>query len=316
MKIFITGAAGFIGSHACDHFLSQGMEVTGWDNMSTGHEEFLTKAKQHPHFRLICGDNLDGEAITKAMAGHDVVIHLAANADVRHGLEQPMKDLEQNTIGTAKVLEAARFNQIKRICFSSTGSIYGEPLQIPTPENTAFPIQTSLYGASKLAGEGLLQAYAAGYGMKVNIYRFVSILGERYTHGHVLDFCRQLTEHPALLKVLGNGKQEKSYLYVGDCISAISRTLLAPEPVNIFNLGHTSTLTVDQSIQIICEELQVQPEILYSGGERGWIGDSPKILLDTKKITNTGWQPLVSLDQAVRRTVQWILQHKQLAFNP
>lgn len=315
MKIFITGAAGFIGSHACDHFLAQGASVTGWDNLTTGHKEFLDKAERHASFRFVYGDNLDSDELYKAMKGHDTVIHLAANADVRHGLEQPTKDLEQNTIGTAKVLEAARRNQVNRVCFSSTGSIYGEPAQIPTPENAAFPIQTSLYGASKLAGEGLLQAYAAGYGLQVNIYRFVSILGERYTHGHVLDFCRQLAEHPEFLDILGNGKQEKSYLYVDDCLSAISKTMHATEQVNIFNLGHHATLTVNQSIQTICHELGLTPELRYSGGERGWVGDSPRILLDTKKITSTGWQPLVALDQAIRKTVQWIQQNKQLAFH-
>jgi UDP-glucose 4-epimerase len=314
MKVFVTGAAGFIGSHICERLLTQEYCVTGWDNLSTGHMEFLKDAISNPNFTFTQGDNLQDSELTNAMRGHDIVIHLAANADVRQGLDYPSRDLEQNTIATAKVLEAARKNKVKRVCFSSTGSIYGEPQQIPTPENAQFPVQTSLYGASKLAGEGLLQAYAVGYGMQVNIYRFVSILGERYTHGHILDFCRQLAQHPDHLKILGNGRQEKSYLYVHDCVEAIIHTINAPDLINIFNLGRPDTLTVDQSVHIICQELQVQPKLQYRGGDRGWTGDSPLILLDTKKITGTGWSPQVSLEDAVRRTVRWILRNQTLAF--
>src|SRR3954468_14910411 len=222
--VFVTGAAGFIGSTLVDRLLADGITVTGWDNLSTGQLRFLEQAKQHSKFRLVRGDNLDLPALTAALKGADFVFHLAANADIKDGWAHPKKDLEQNTIATFNVLEAMRANGVRRIAFSSTGSVYGEALVTPdrpTPENDVFPVQTSLYGASKVAGEGLLAAYAEGAQIEeAYIFRFVSILGERYTHGHVFDFYKQLIEHPDTLRVLGDGRQRKSYLYVQDCIDA------------------------------------------------------------------------------------------------
>ena len=220
-KVFVTGAAGFIGSNLVDRLLRDGKHVVGWDNFSTGQNEFLAAARSHPNFKLVRGDNLDFPALTQAMAGCDFVFHLAANADVRFGLEHPGKDFQQNAVATFNVLEAMRANDIKGIAFSSTGSVYGEAEIIPTPENHPFPVQTSLYAASKLAGEGFIHAYCEGYGFEGYIFRFVSILGERYTHGHVLDFYKQLLAHPGQLKILGDGTQQKSYLYIGDCLDAM-----------------------------------------------------------------------------------------------
>ena len=209
LKAFVTGAAGFIASNLVDRLLDQGHEVTGYDNLSTGSECNLNQALTSKQFRLIRADVLDLDQLSGAMAGSDTVFHLCANADVRFGTQHPRKDLEQNTIATWNVLEAMRRNNVRRIAFSSTGSVYGEPDVFPTPENAPFPVQTSLYGASKLAAEGLLQAYAEGFGMEVFIFRFVSILGERYSHGHVIDFYRQLCEHPDSLHILGDGRQRK-----------------------------------------------------------------------------------------------------------
>ena len=220
-RAFVTGAAGFIGSNLVDRLLNSGVEVTGWDNFSTGTNHFLASALGDPRFRLLKGDNLDSESLARAMKGCDFVFHLAANADVRFGLDHPSRDLQQNTIATFNVLEGMRANGIKRIAFSSTGSVYGEAEIIPTPEDAPFPIQTSLYAASKVAGESLIQAYCVGFGFEGYIFRFVSILGERYTHGHVFDFYKQLMIDPSRLKVLGDGTQRKSYLYVQDCVSAI-----------------------------------------------------------------------------------------------
>src|SRR5262249_40983156 len=220
-KVFVTGAAGFIGSTLVDRLLGDGIAVVGYDNLSTGMLEFLGPALEHPDFHLVEGDTLNQAAMTRAMAGCDVVFHLAANADVRFGTHHPRKDLEQNTIATSNVLEAMRANGVPRIAFSSTGSVYGEPQVFPTPEAAPLPIQTSFYGASKLAGEGLIQSYCEGFGFQGYIFRFVSILGERYSHGHVYDFYQQLLEHPDHLHVLGNGRQRKSYLYVQACIDAI-----------------------------------------------------------------------------------------------
>jgi len=307
----VTGAAGFIGSNLVDRLLAEGWRVTGYDNFSTGLPEFLELARRHAHFALAEGDLLDRPTLERAVAGADIVFHLAANADVRHGTERPERDLEQNTIGTFNVLEAMRKGGVKRIAFSSTGSIYGEHSVVPTPEDAPFPIQTSLYGASKLAGEGLIQAYCEGFGMSAVIFRFVSVLGERYTHGHVFDFCRQLFVDPTRLPVLGNGLQRKSYMYVADCVEAV---LLAAEraanKVDIFNLGIDGSIVVKQSIGWIADELGLTPELVYAGGERGWIGDSPLIQLDTRRITRLGWVPQVAIEDAVRRTVRWLAANR------
>lgn len=308
MKYFITGGAGFIGSNMADRLLSEPEnEVVVYDNFSTGRREFLEDALKNPRFQLVEGDNLDEEALKKAMSGCEFVFHFAANADVRMGCEHPRKDLEQNTIATYNVLEAMRANGIRRIGFSSTGSVYGEAEVIPTPEDAPFPIQTSLYGASKLACEGLLAAYAEGFDFQVSIFRFVSILGERYTHGHVFDFCKKLSEDPTTLHVLGNGKQRKSYLYVKDCMEAILTVIRnAQEKVNIFNLGTDEYCEVNDSIGWICEKLGVTPSLTYAGGERGWIGDNPFIYLDTKKVRSLGWTPKASIRDGVIRTVEYL----------
>src|SRR5712691_2981994 len=221
MRCFVTGAAGFIGSSIVDRLLASGHSVVGYDNFSTGQRRFLEDASKSPQFRLVEADLLNTDALRSAVAGSDMVFHLAANADVRFGTHHPFKDIEQNTIATFNVLEAMRANGIKRIAFASTGSIYGETSVVPTPEDAPFPIQTSLYGASKLAGEGLIQAYCEGFGFEGYVFRFVSILGERYTHGHVFDFYHQLLEHPDHLHALGDGTQRKSYLYVQDCVDAM-----------------------------------------------------------------------------------------------
>src|SRR5437764_373568 len=278
MKSFVSGAAGFIGSNLTDQLLENGDEVIGWDNLSTGQRAFLEKASSSSRFQLLEGDNLDRPGLTAAMSGCDRVFHLAANADVRFGLEHPANDLEQNTLATFNVLEAMRANSITTIAFSSTGSVYGEAAVIPTPEDAPFPIQTSLYGASKLAGEGLIQAYSAGFGFRGYLFRFVGILGERYTHGHVLDFYRKLLANPTHIEILGNGRQRKSYLYVHDCIDAMLHVIdRVREPVNVYNLGTADYCTVDDSLSWICEELGVRPERRYTGGERGWVGDNPFI---------------------------------------
>jgi UDP-glucose 4-epimerase len=307
MKCTVTGAAGFIGSNLVDRLLALGHEVVGFDNFSTGQERFLTEARRLPSFTLIRGDTLDQQALAEAMNGSDVVFHLAANADVRFGTEHPRRDLEQNTIATFNVLEAMRTAGVRRIAFSSTGSIYGETSVIPTPESAPFPVQTSLYGASKLAGEGLVQAYCEGFGFEGYIFRFVSILGERYSHGHVFDFYRSLRRDPARLRVLGNGRQRKSYLYVHDCIDAILLVLeRAQDRVNIFNLGADEYCQVNDSIAWIVAHLGVDPERSYTGGERGWIGDSPFILLDASRVRSLGWVPKLSIREGVIRTLEYL----------
>jgi UDP-glucose 4-epimerase len=307
MHAFVTGGAGFIGSTLVDRLLADGHSVIAFDNLSTGQERFLERARARQEFTLSRGDTLDATALTSAMRGADMVFHLAANADVRFGTEHPRKDLEQNTIATFNVLEAMRANGVRRIAFSSTGSIYGEATVIPTPETAPFPVQTSLYGASKLAGEGLIQAYCEGFGFQGWIFRFVSILGERYTHGHVFDFYRKLSDDPTRLAVLGNGRQRKSYLYIQDCIDAIFVALeRATDRVNVLNLGTDEYCELNDSIRWITERLGVTPQLEYSGGDRGWIGDNPFIFLDTARIRSLGWAPKLSIRDAVLRTVEYL----------
>jgi UDP-glucose 4-epimerase len=310
--VFVTGSAGFIGSSLVDRLLDDGLSVVGWDNFSTGQRPFVENALRNPRYRLIEGDNLDLAALTQAMAGCDFVFHFAANADVRFGTEHPGKDLQQNTIATYNVLEAMRANRISRLAFSSTGSTYGEAEIIPTPENAPFPIQTSLYGASKVAGECLIQAYCEGFGFEAYVFRFVSILGERYTHGHVFDFYKQLLEHPDRLHVLGDGTQRKSYLYIQDCIRAIRHVIdenlaaKAKHHVEIFNLGTTEYCQVSDSIRWIVEALGLHPTLEFTGGDRGWIGDNPFIFLDTTKVQRTGWTAKVTIRDGILRTLRWL----------
>jgi len=306
-RALVTGAAGFIGSSLVDRLLAAGVSVVGYDNFSTGVAEFVTDARRHPGFTLVEADVLDQRRLADAMHGCDAVFHLAANADVRFGLEHPRRDLEQNTIATFTVLEAMRQSRVTRIAFSSTGSIYGEAKVIPTPEDAPFPIQTSLYGASKLAGEGLIASYCEGYAMQAWIFRFVSIVGERYTHGHVFDFYKKLLADQTCLKVLGNGRQRKSYLYIQDCIDAIVHAMTrATDKVNIFNLGTNEYCEVNDSIGWITAHLGLAPRLDYAGGDRGWVGDNPFIFLDTTRIRALGWQPKLSIRQGIERTIGWL----------
>ena len=308
MHCLVTGAAGFIGSNLVDRLLALGHEVVGFDNFSTGQQRFLEPALPSRGFRLVEGDTLDAGSLREAMAGCDIVFHLAANADVRFGTEHPKKDLEQNTIATFNVLEAMRSTGVRRIAFSSTGSIYGDATTIPTPEDAPFPVQTSLYGASKLAGEGLIAAYCEGFGFEGYIFRFVSILGERYSHGHVFDFYKALGRDPHRLRVLGDGRQKKSYLHVGDCIDAILMVIdrVRGPKAHVFNLGTDEYCEVNQSIGWITAHLGVTPSLDYTGGDRGWIGDSPFIFLDTAKVRELGWRPQLTIREGIIRTLEYL----------
>ena len=307
MRAFVTGAAGFIGSNLVDRLLAEGHTVVGYDNFSTGRRQFLADALKQTNFAAIEGDLLEADRLNKSAQGADIVFHLAANADVRFGTEHPRRDLEQNTIATFNVLEAMRANGVKTIVFASTGSIYGEAAVIPTPEDAPFPVQTSLYGASKLAGEGLIAAYAEGFGMRGYIFRFVSILGQRYTHGHVFDFMRKLGEDPSTLEILGDGLQRKSYLHVDDCLDAMLTAIAqAHDKINIFNLGTNEYCQVKDSAKWIADRLGAEPTLTFTGGDRGWIGDNPFIFLDTRRISALGWRPRFGIRESVELTVDWL----------
>ncbi len=318
MRACITGGAGFIGSTLADRLSEAGFDVNLVDDFRSGRREFVAGVTERPGVRLLEGDVLDEGLMRDAVAGCDWVFHLQANADVRHGLDHPRRDLEQNTIATSTVLEAMRAEGVSKIAFSSTGSVYGEPEVFPTPEDAPFPLQTSLYAASKLAGEGMIGAYTHGYGFTGLIFRFVSILGERYTHGHVYDFYRALREDPSRLRVLGDGRQQKSYLYVQDCISAILAATEAHKEgggTHVYNLGTDETIVVDDSVATIVRHLGLDPEIEHTGGRRGWIGDSPLIHLDCAKVRGLGWRPTLTIKDAIARTLDWFDDHPEIVLD-
>ena len=316
-KVIITGCAGFIGSSLVDFFIKKNFQVIGLDNLSTGNIKFLNKALKKKNFKFYKKDLLKDD-ISKYFKNISTVYHLAANADVRFGLKHTKKDINQNIIVTYRILEAMRKNNVKRIMFSSTGSVYGESKQIPTNENAPFPIQTSLYGASKISAEGIIAAYCEGFNFQSYIFRFVSILGPRYSHGHVFDFAKQLKKKSATLYALGDGNQKKSYLNIFDCINAIYKSMnYFNEKINIINLGTNEYLTVKESIKVICKTLKVSPKLIFAGGKRGWVGDNPLIFLNTKKVKKTGWKPKYTIRKSIEITTnyllknQWLLQRKK-----
>jgi UDP-glucose 4-epimerase len=313
MKYIVTGAAGFIGSSLVDRLLAEGHDVIGIDNFSTGLKEFLWIAKANPRFALIDADLSEPSTLAAVLPGSDAVFHLAANADIRGGLTHPRKDLEQNTLVTFNVLEMMREAGVKRIIFSSTAAALGEPEVFPTPETCAIPVQTSLYGASKMACEGLISSYCEGYGFEGYVFRFVSLLGPRYPHGHVFDFVRKLRADPTCLHILGDGRQRKSYLHIEDCLDAL--ILICEEKrtakdtrrhFEVYHLGVPEYCSVNQSAGWISAELGLTPKLEFSGGERGWIGDNPFVFLDVSKAIATGWAPKHSIEQSVRETARWL----------
>ena len=307
----VTGCYGFIGSHLTEFLIKKNYIVFGLDNLSTGNKRFLKKVNKK-NFKFFNIDLLK-KNLDKYFKNVDSVYHMAANADVRYGLDHRDKDIKQNIIVTHKILEQLVKNNIRKFIFSSSGSVYGEPDKIPTDEKAPFPIQTSLYGASKISAESIISAYSEAYKIKCFIFRFVSILGPRYSHGHVFDFLIQLIKNPKKLYVLGDGNQKKSYLHVNDCIEAIWESKkFFKNNINIINLGTNEYISVKKSIKIICERLRVDPEIKYQGGKRGWIGDNPFIFLDTKKIGSTGWKPKYNIQQSVEHTVNYLLKNQWL----
>lgn len=309
MRCFITGVAGFVGSNLADRLLAEGHEVIGYDNFSTGSLENIRNALTYSQkFKCSKADILNRKDMVRGMAGCDIVFHLAANADVRYGLENPAKDLEQNTEGTFSVLEAMRESGVKRIVFSSTGSVYGKPDIFPTPERTPFPIQNSLYGASKLAGEGLIQAYCEGYDFQSWIFRFVSLLGKRYRKGFVVDFYKKLKADPKTLQVLGDGTVKKSCLNVKDCIDAMLIAIKkSNDKVNIFNLGTDEFLSVKDCAQKVASYILLKPKFNYQEEKLGWVGDSPFIYLNCNKIRALGWKPKYTIKESIEETLEYLI---------
>ena len=311
MKIVVTGGAGFIGANVVDALLGQGHDVRVLDNLSTGFAIHLDAARANGGFELVECDLLaDAARLPDLVGGSDAVIHLAANADVRFGWDAPRRDLEQNVVATQNVLEAMRATGVRRLLFSSTGSVYGETEVVPTPEDAPFPVQTSLYGASKAAAEGCIAAYAEAGHISASVFRFVSVLGPRYSHGHVIDFVRQLLTDPSTLRILGDGTQRKSYMHAHDCVAGVTSRLAHDPKFEVFNLGVDGYCTVTESASWICARLGVTPELAYTGGDRGWIGDNPFIYLDTARIRATGWEPRHAIREAVESTVDYLVANR------
>lgn len=313
MKILITGVAGFIGSTLADHLINRGNTVIGIDNFSTGKREFLKKAFDKKLFTLVEADLLSQSLSDEIFYDVDVVYHLAANADIRGGLENPKKDLEQNILVTFNLLEKMRANKVRNIVFSSSAAALGEPQQFPTTETAPFPNQTSLYGASKCACEGLISAYCEGYGFSAAIFRFVSILGPRYPHGHVYDFVKKLLNDPTRLEILGDGSQRKSYLHIEDCICAItniSESVFKKKSYDVFHLGTEEYIKVSESAKLISKAMNLEPKFEYTGGRNGWIGDNPFVFLDISKAKSYGWHPKNKINKSLNDTVAFLLNNK------
>jgi len=308
MAYFVTGGAGFIGSHLVDRLTNIG-SVTVYDNLTSGKKEFIKHHLDKSNFQFIQADLLEFNTLERAMKDHDVVFHMAANPDARAGIEDTDLDLKQGTIATYNVLESMRLNKISKIVFASSSTVYGETPIEPIPEDYG-PLQPiSLYGASKLASEGLITAFCHLFNIQAWIFRFANIVGVRATHGVILDFINKLKRNPNELEILGNGTQEKPYIHVEDCVEGILYGFQHSEgKVNIFNLGTSLSTNVNTIAQILVENIGLaNVRFKHTGGNRGWPGDVPQVRFDTSRMKNLGWEPRYTSDEAVRRAIRDIL---------
>jgi len=311
MRVLVTGGAGFVGSHLVDGLLDAGAIVTVYDNVSTGDARFLEGALCDVNCDLITGDLLSGEFLDEALHGKDMVFHWMANADVRHSAERPSHVLDMNLHATMVVLNYMRRQSVRRIAFASTGSVYGDVQLVPTPERAPMPIQNTIYGASKVASEALISAYAAQFDMEADIFRFAPMLGERYWHGHIFDFVKKLSANPETIEVLGDGSERKYSVYVKDAIHGV---LLGVEfgldRVGVFNICGDYSYSINESVNWVARQLHVQPKVTHT--KQSWIGDNPNMYLDCSKLKALGWRPETSAQRAVFNTVTYLLQNPYL----
>ena len=307
MRHFVTGGAGFIGSHLVDRLMEDAKSaVTVYDNLSSGKEEFIARHIGKRNFRFIKGDLLDEKALAGAIEGHDLVYHLAANPDVRLGTSSPSTDLRQGTLATFNLLEAMRAARIRKLAFSSSSVVYGEAARIPTPEDYGPLAPISMYGAAKLAAEGLITAYCHTFEMQCWIFRFANVIGARSTHGVIFDFINKLRRDPRQMEILGNGKQRKAYLLVDDCVDAIVYvTGHAREPVNIYNLGCEDTVNVVRIAELLVQAMGLRDvKFNFTGGERGWKGDVRTMQLSIDKLKALGWRPKTTSEEAIKAAIR------------
>ena len=305
----VTGGAGFIGSHLVDALVDRGYKVRVIDNFSSGRESFLSHHHGNGAVEVFKGDLLDNGAVLSAMDGIETVHHLAANPDIRLGTEVTDTDLKQGTIATYNVLEAMRVCGVKRISFSSTSAIYGEATEMPTSETYGPTLPISLYGASKLACEALITAWIGTFGAQGFIHRFANIVGPRGTHGVIFDFIHKLKKDPTRLEVLGDGKQEKSYMSANDCVRSMLHVLdNNDEDMNLYNLGTGDTCSVSRIAEIVVEESGLEGvKLEFTGGSRGWAGDVPKTYLDVSKLLRSGFEPSTMSEQSIRDTARSLI---------
>jgi UDP-glucose 4-epimerase len=314
MKVLVTGGAGFIGSHIVDWLLGLGHDVRVYDNFSTGRRQFLNRSL--PSSAVHRADLRQYGRMCLALEDSDLVIHCAGHADVASGWVEPGVDIRNNTIATSDLLRAMWIYKVRRLIFLSTSAVYGESPS-PIREDAPFPVQTSLYGASKLACEGMIAAYCAGLGLSATVLRLAPVVGPRYTHGHIYSFVQQLHRDPTTLTVLGNGYQRKSFVDVDDviraCAIAQSAAIFDLEVgYHVFNVGRADDCCIRDSIGWICDELKVAPVITYGEGERGWVGDHPVLTLDASRLRGIGWLPRISIEEGIRRTVRYLVAHPRL----
>jgi UDP-glucose 4-epimerase len=312
MKAIVTGGAGFIGSHVVDRLISDGYAVSVIDNMSCGTMENLKQHAENPKLKVHNADIRDADELNRIFAGHDVVFHLAAQANIRKSAIDHKSDLDNNLIGTINILEAMLKNNIKDLVFASTSAIYGEATIRPTPEDY-MPIQTSLYGASKLACEAYVEAFGAFSQINFWAFRFSNIIGERCRRGVIWDFVQKLLKNPKELEILGDGKQSKEYLDVIDCVNGIMTGYQkSHDRVNLFNLAIEENSIVDEIADIVAKEMGLNNvKRNYSGGPRGWIGDNPLVHLSIGKIKSFGWIPKFSSKEAITTTAQWTIKESR-----
>jgi len=309
MNYFITGGAGFIGSHLAEKLIDTG-SVTVYDNLSSGRDDFIKHLAERKDFDFIKADLLDLDTLKKSMRGHDVVFHMAANPDVREAIRKTDTDLEQGTIATYNVLEAMRENGINKVVFASSSTVYGETSVRPLAEDYGPLLPISLYGASKLACEGLISAFCHIFQMKAWIFRFANIVGPRATHGVIFDFINKLKKNSLELEILGDGTQQKPYLYVDDCADGMLYGLKhADEQVNVYNLGVNSSTRVSDIAKMLVEQMDLpNVKFNYTGGDRGWLGDVPQVRFDTSEMEKLGWKPECKSDEAVSKAITEIIK--------
>ena len=314
MKAFVAGGAGFIGSHLVDRLIAQGAEVTVYDNLTSGKEEFIQQHNENPRFKFIKGDLLEPALLNKSVVGHDLVCHLAANPQASEGIRQTRLDLEQNTIATYNVLESMRINNVGKILFTSSGTVYGETAGAPVNEEHGPLLPISLYGASKLACEGLTSAFASLFGVRAWIFRLGNVVGPRATHGVIYDLLQKIKKDPTVLEVLGDGHQTKPYVHMNDCVDGMLLCLRrAQDPINLFNLAPSTTTTVKDIVRIVLDSTSHKDaRVRYTGGVRGgggWPGDVTRVQLDCTKAQRLGWNPKFTSNGAVAQTIRSLLEH-------